>query len=419
MASYLGACFFKRRYYGITHILSVLILFVLCIIYLKIWGHTVLLKLIVGITLHMIWIRFSFNTNMIKALFLAIFLVSFWYVFDTLCLIGLSALIKVDYRSLIDSPFSYFLLCFGFKIFELLGLVVLCTLVKHHAQIWSMSWQDWLRILFFPVSSLFISCELVVMYYRSPFLATQLALCACILLLADVMSVFLLDYLENQQIAIRDNTILQQDLKIERENINTWVDAYKEERKRSHDFQNQLSVLRGMIDDQASTEQFLQYLDSLLNIELPKTRYINTNRPAADVLISQKAAIAKNKNITFQIRLDDLSRFPLSDDELVVVLANLLDNAIAAAEQIPDKSQRHILIRIQCTPTASLLYIENTTAVPVYIKNNRVVIRREGISGHGFGIQNVSTILDRHHAIYTFEYRPKDSTFSFSTQLIK
>ena len=179
MASYLGAAFFRRRYHGVLHVLAVFALFLACIVYLKIFGQTIVPKLIIAVLVHMIWIKACFHTGTLKALFLSIFLVSFWFIFDTLCLIGLSALIQIDYRSLADSPFSYFLLCFGVKTFELLGLVVLCTLV-----------------------------------------------------------------------------------------------------------------------------------DGLLNTELPKTRYINTNRPIADVLISQKAAIARNKHITLQLHLDDLSKFP-------------------------------------------------------------------------------------------------------------
>ena len=286
MASYLGAAFFRRRYHGVLHVLAVFALFLACIVYLKIFGQTIVPKLIIAVLVHMIWIKACFHTGTLKALFLSIFLVSFWFIFDTLCLIGLSALIQIDYRSLADSPFSYFLLCFGVKTFELLGLVVLCTLV-----------------------------------------------------------------------------------------------------------------------------------DGLLNTELPKTRYINTNRPIADVLISQKAAIARNKHITLQLHLDDLSKFPLSDDELVVVLANLLDNAMTAAEKIPEEAKRRIFVRMECAPAVSYLYIENTTAAPVPIKSGRVVTRRSELSGHGFGIQNITTILDRRHGIYAFEYHPDENVFSFSAQL--
>ena len=212
--------------------------------------------------------------------------------------------------------------------------------------------------------------------------------------------------------------ILQQELKAEQESISAWVDAYREERKRSHDFQNQLAVLRGMADDQTKSDQFVNYLDSLLNVELPKTRYINTNRPVADVLISQKASIAKNKGVNFRMQLDDLSQFPLSDDELVVVLANLLDNAITASERVPDETARYVLMRAQCTPEVSYLYIENPTSEPVTIKNNRVVVKQLKSSGHGFGLQNVTTILDRRQVLYAFAFQAESSIFSFSAQFM-
>lgn len=419
MTSYLSGCFFQRKFSHAVHVLAVIVLFALCVIYLKIFSYNVWLKLVVGILLHTLWIKTVFSTSVSKSIFLSLFLISFWFVFDMLCILGISALLGIDYNTLIGNPYAYLLVCFGTKIFELLGITVLCALIKRHSHIWSMSWIDWLRILFFPLSSLFIATALMHIYHESPNLSPTLTLCACILLVSDVMAVFLLDHLENQQIATRDNAILQQDLKTERESINSWVEAYREERKRSHDFQNQLSVLRGMLDDNVPPETFKEYFDSLLNIELPKSRYINTNRPVADVLISQKAAIAGNKDIDFRIQLDDLSLFPLTDDELVIVMANLLDNAIAATEKIADKSLRRMLIKVQCTPEVSYLYIENLTAEPVNIRNNRVVVQQNECSGHGFGIQNVTTILDRRHALYAFEYHADESRFSFSAQIME
>jgi sensor histidine kinase regulating citrate/malate metabolism len=194
------------------------------------------------------------------------------------------------------------------------------------------------------------------------------------------------------------------------------VEAYRQERKRSHDFQNQLSVLRGMVEDQAPTDSFLNYLDSLLNVKLPATRYIDTGRPVADVLLSQKAAIAANKGIRFQMQLDNLSTFPLSDDALVVVLANLLDNAIEACEKIPDPEQRVILVKLQYKPEASYLHIENTTIKPVTIKNNRVI--SSSSLEHGFGLQNVITILEQSGAIYALDYQEERNLFTFSAQLM-
>jgi sensor histidine kinase regulating citrate/malate metabolism len=256
------------------------------------------------------------------------------------------------------------------------------------------------------------------MYDQAPKLAGTLSLCGCMLLLTDMMSIFLLEHLEKQQIAIRDNAILQQNLKSERDSIGIWVEAYRQERKRSHDFQNQLSVLRGMVEEQAPTDSFLSYLDSLLNVKLPATRYIDTGRPVADVLLSQKAAIAANKEIRFQMQLDNLSTFPLSDDALVVVLANLLDNAIEACEKIEEPAQRIIRLRMQAALEAHFLYVDNPTAQPVQIVNNQVVSTKKDGLEHGYGLKNIATILDQLDAIYAIDYQAEQHLFRFSAQFV-
>lgn len=419
MAAYLGGCFFGRKCSRAVYILSVCLLAGFSILIILLFGDILVVKMMLAITLHTVWIRMVFQPNWAKALFTAFLLLSYWTIVDNLFLMGISWIAGSHGDFVFQSPYAYYLMCFAAKAFELIGIAILRLYTKKRFQTYLTGWTDWLRTLFFPVATLLASIELLHMFYLAPELARELAMTSCVLLIADAMSIFLLDHMEKQQIAIRDNVILQQDLKNERESISAWVAAYREERKRSHDFQNQLSVLRGMVAEHVSDETFLQYIDSLLNVKLPATRYINTNRPVADVLLSQKAAIAKNKGISFQMQLDDLSMFPLTDDELVVVLANLLDNAIEACERLPADKSKQILIKIQCKPEVTYLYIENATAEPVAVKNNRVVISRKNSNAHGFGLQNVATILDMHHVIYSLSYQEDARKFCFSAQLLK
>lgn len=418
MAAYLSGCFFQRRYKKGIYVFSVCVLVGLSNLFFALWGSSSAVKLVFGITLHTIWICIIFQSNIVTALFTSVLLLSFWGIVDNLFLMCISFFSGNQAELFFTSPYAYYLMCFGAKTVELIGITALGKFSKQHFQPHMLSWAEWLRTLFFPFAALLISMELLHMFYISPDLANELSLCACILLFADVMSVFLLDHLEKQQVAIRDNVILQQNLKAEKESISTWVAAYREERKRSHDFQNQLSILRGLVEENAPSEQFLQYLDSLLNIKLPATRYIDTNRPVADVLLSQKSVIARNKGISFQMQLDDLSAFPLSDDELVVVLANLLDNAIEACELIPEEQRRYILIKIQCRPDVTYLHIENPTVESVTIKKNQVVASRKKTNAHGFGLQNVATILGRHQALFVLNYQEADGVFSFSAQIL-
>ena len=94
---------------------------------------------------------------------------------------------------------------------------------------------------------------------------------------------------------------------------------------------------------------------------------LDTHRPIADVLLSQKQALAKSHEIQVKLDLDDLSVFPLSDDDLVVVFSNLFDNAIEACQKIPVRQQRKIVFKVKIEDGAGYIYMENTTQAPVQI----------------------------------------------------
>lgn len=67
---------------------------------------------------------------------------------------------------------------------------------------------------------------------------------------------------------------------------------------------------------------------------------VKTGRLVVDVLLSQKYHIAQSKGVHFLFQLDDLTCFGLKDEHLVVVLSNLVDNAIEACEKITDDKSK-------------------------------------------------------------------------------
>lgn len=407
---------FKRRYSKKIHALLATALVVTHNLLLFFISTFSLPKLGLLLILMVLWIKITYRTELGKCVFEAFLLLSYWTIVDNSFIIGSTVLGHGDVQLLSENPYAYYTICYCAKIIEFLGLRILCFWIKNRLSAQEASWTDWLRTLFFPVATLLISLFLAQILYLIPEQAFNLLVCTLILLLADIVSIFLLEHMEKQQAALRDNVILRQNLRQERDGIAAWMDAYKEQRRQSHDFQNQLAVLYGMLESNASREDFSQYLENLLNVELPITLYINTHRSVADVLLSQKSAIAKSKDIKFSTELDDLSVFTLPDDALVIVLSNLLDNAIEACEKISNADRRYILLKMRCEKDASYLYIENSTAEFVKIQDNRVVIPKGHPIERGYGLQNIATMLDRYNAMYAIEYRDADSVFCFSAQ---
>lgn len=171
-----------------------------------------------------------------------------------------------------------------------------------------------------------------------------------------------------------------------------------------------------MAQQKAPYEEIMTYANRLLDETNPPVLRLTTGRSVLDILLNQKYSIALKKNIDLQMHLSDLSNFPLSDEKLVVILANLLDNAITACEKVSDVSNRKILIKIQVRTTASYLYQENGTSQEVKIINNQVVASKKSSPAHGYGLKNVMSILNQAHAIYFFDYSSTEQKFIFSAE---
>ena len=101
----------------------------------------------------------------------------------------------------------------------------------------------------------------------------------------------------------------------------------------------------------------------------------------------------------------------------MIVLSNLLDNALEACEKIPQESERRIVLKMQVTGTSAFLSAENTTAAPVKIVRNAVQTSKADALEHGYGLKNVCSALDQAGAVYTLHYDPETSVFSFLAQL--
>ena len=137
-----------------------------------------------------------------------------------------------------------------------------------------------------------------------------------------------------------------------------------------------------------------------------------------DVILNQKHAIAQSKGVTLQVQLDDLRDFALPDEALVVVLSNLIDNAIEACEKNKDPSNKTIRLNMDADPEANFLYIENPAEQPVRIVDNHIVTTKNGLAEHGYGLKNISTILSQYDAEFALDYQEERQMFCFSLQVI-
>ncbi|MEG0638436.1 MAG: GHKL domain-containing protein [Clostridia bacterium] len=407
----------KRRH--AIWLTSFITLFMLLLLYciLALHSDNLSLRMVLSSLFLVTWMLTCYKTKLLQAIFTVLFLQAYFMLGDSISLALVARLTGAGITKLLEQPASYFLLCFCVKTIELLGIVCISLWLRQHFKGRSITWSSCLMALFLPITSLMISVCLLNMYTSAPEIAGEILTCTVLVLVMDVLSIFLLAFLEDQQSSIRDNEMLQQNIKAELDHVDAWKQAYAGQRKQTHDFQNQLLVIHGMVEQQAPQEEILAYLKHLQNTELPGPMLLNIHRTAINIILNQKLLIAKAKEINFRTQLDDLSAICIPDTALVTVLSNLIDNAIEACEQISQPQKRYILLKIRVEASVTFLYIENATNAPVTIRNNSVVTTKPEAREHGYGLKNVAAILRQYNAIYSLHFRPDDSVFSFSAQI--
>lgn len=228
------------------------------------------------------------------------------------------------------------------------------------------------------------------------------------LLLAMVIHFVLVDLLNEHNTKTKQDKLLHQQIQMESEKANALYDVYLQQRHLTHDFTNQLNTIAGLLEqgDTASALDLIRSSSTEIHIN---TLVVNTGNPMIDTLLSQKYNEAQKKSIPVLFSLCDLSECPISSRDLLVLLGNLVDNAIEASEKMANPC---IQIKLQRSDNDFVLSVRNRTTPGMVITNNVIPLSTKGGMGHGMGLKNVVAILQKYHAEYILS--SKDGWFQFT-----
>ena len=417
MTVYLSTAFFRLRISHKLYILLCIVFYITEVIWLLVWaqffGNYLVIKYLANIIIIIIWLSITCSGTVIQFSFFGALILSYFTIIDNLLMFLIPSTGEVVQFALND-PYAYFAVCCCMKITELFGIIIIRFVAKKR-KIANSSYHvsEWIKTSFFPFSTLVISVIMSRIIVSDLSYAKEIAMCMFVMLIFDLISIYFLEHLESSHRALRENAILRQNLKLETDHIASLQENYELQRKQTHDFYNHLATLQGMAEKSVPLEDFSRYLGTLLATKPPAVFYINTQRIVVDVVLSQKVPFARDEGIDFQFQLENLSQFPLPDDALVVILTNLIDNAIEACEKIPIEQERFIQLVMKTEGKTAWLCIENTTAAPVDIQNNSVITTKSDPLLHGYGLKNISALISQNNGTYVLDYREKDHRFCF------
>ena len=164
-------------------------------------------------------------------------------------------------------------------------------------------------------------------------------------------------------------------------------------RRFRHDTKNLLFALSSLISDK-KYEQASEYIEKMQEeIEANKGKAFDTGNFIADALLESKAKTAAQNDIIMTVE-GNIPANRIEDVNLVILISNLVDNALEAARQV--EGEKKIEIQSILKKNIWILSVKNSCVQDVVIRENRIETTKEEKESHGFGISNIERVAKKY-----------------------
>jgi len=240
--------------------------------------------------------------------------------------------------------------------------------------------------------------------------STEVAVFSLVLVAANVVFFYLADSLARSTEKLKETALLNQQLEIQTEQILALEKSYQAQRKTTHDFRNQLQTILELIS-MGKPQEAERYARNLLGQQTVRIFAVNSGHPVIDAVLNLKYQQAREMGIDMQIQVNDLSQVSLPTDMLVVLLSNLLDNAIEGCCRV--EGEKMIFCKLIAEETL-FLSVRNSS-LPVTIRNGQIPTSKGNRKEHGYGLGRIRFILDKLGGEYDFSWQ--DGWFTYAAEI--
>lgn len=192
---------------------------------------------------------------------------------------------------------------------------------------------------------------------------------------------------------------LEQQAKIQYEYYLSQTKKYDQTVRILHDVNKHIKAIEGLCitDHEDIAGEYAKEIGDILKPLIP-VQY--TENQILNILLTDKATIMKEKEISVEIKIDNVNLDFIAPIDVTTIFGNLLDNAIEAAEQI--NGDRHIYIKIGSYHQMVVVSIENSCN-DIKWKNGFPVSDKG--KGRGIGLLNVRSSIEKYDGNLTLKQK--------------
>lgn len=239
--------------------------------------------------------------------------------------------------------------------------------------------------------------------YATAFLQTELAhnmflIVALFMVVANVVLVYLFSkQMDTEQIK-RELELAALKASLQEQYYQQLIKRDLKVSQMNHDMKNHLAFMKYHLDN-SNVEIVKEYLTDL-TASLTGTKVSYSGNVVIDAILNMKSAEAQEQGVRLSIDVSHrLEQLEIDDMDLVIILANCMDNAIEATKLLKE-TEPEVKLSMSCNEAGLAIMIENPLEHEVDITNLKSTKTDDG---HGYGIKNVQNIVAKYDGIFRLE----------------
>ena len=159
--------------------------------------------------------------------------------------------------------------------------------------------------------------------------------------------------------------------------------VYERQGRKMHDYKNQIRTMQALVKkgDTQAAAALAERLTESISVEMVA---VSTNHPVVDAVLNQKFHAARERGMSMTFRVGDMGGLRLNEEETVILLSNLLDNAIHECVKVV-RQGRNAVIHVKLVQEGGKLIfsVRNPVAEKVQVTE-------------GTGLSNVKGVVDKY-----------------------
>lgn len=382
-----------------------------CVHFLK--NYTIVKLLMIMLTM-LIVIRFLYEISAVKTIILTLLIQGIIGVIDYIVIMIVTA--RYNNIDILEDSTDLIgvLVIIASRIILFLFLIIIKRIsVIKKKNVIDMSNKEWLQFLIFPIFTLItviVMTNSMVTSYHEDIVNVYYVIAIVLIVLNMVVFHLINEILENSQ-RIREADVLKQQSIGQLELYNSLRKNYDIQRKRTHEYKNQIMCIDSLLKKK-NYNKLEEYINSIFDKLDGQLDMVDTNNEVVNAVINAKYYEALQNDVLFILKINDLSHIKVSDEDIVTILSNLLDNAIEAAGQC-DIDKRTVGIKLLYEDDVLSIAVSNSYKTePEIMEDGYMRTIKDDKEQHGLGIRNVVATLEKYNAEYIIDYKNGEFVFS-------